>query len=211
MTAIDHLVYAGPDLQALVAQVTELTRVAPVDGGRHEGRGTANALLGLGEGRYLELLGPDPEQGEPDRPRPLRVDEVSAPTMVGWAVNLGGSGRDIEALVTSARADGYDPGVVAPMSRRTADGELLAWQLTPPEGGLGGAIPFLIDWGQTPHPSVDLPSVELTALHLEHPEPETVRAALTAVDSVGLVQVGAGQRLRIRAELRTLRGVVTLG
>ncbi|QOR70492.1 VOC family protein [Ruania alkalisoli] len=211
MTAIDHLVYAGPDLQALVREVADLTGVEPVAGGSHEGRGTANALLGLGEGRYLELLGPDPDQGEPDRPRPLRVDEVSGPTMVGWAVNLGGAGRDIEALVNSSQADGYDPGPVAPMSRRTADGDLLAWRLTPPEGGRGGAIPFLIDWGTTSHPSADLPAVELTGLRLEHPEPEVVRAALTAVDAVGLVDVHAGERLRIVAELRTPRGVVTLG
>src|SRR5699024_111882 len=84
--ACDHIVCAGPDLQALIDHAHTVTGLAPVPSGSHEGRGTANALLGLGQGRYLELLGPDPYQGEPAGPRMLRVDEVSAPTVVGWAV-----------------------------------------------------------------------------------------------------------------------------
>ncbi|SEE68999.1 VOC family protein [Ruania alba] len=207
MSELDHLVYAGPDLQVLVEEVHELTGVRPVAGGSHEGRGTANALLGLGEGRYLELLGPDPEQGEPDRPRPLRVDQVTAPTMVGWAVRP----TDIEAVAASARDSVYDPGPVAPMSRRTTDGDLLSWRLTPPEGGLEGAIPFLIDWQDTPHPSGALPGVELTSLTLEHPDPDQVRPALDALGALELVQLRAGERLRIVAELDTPRGLVHLG
>ena len=43
--AIDHLVYAVPDLAAAVADIEERTGVAPVPGGAHVGRGTYNALL----------------------------------------------------------------------------------------------------------------------------------------------------------------------
>ena len=204
---LDHLVYAGPDLGALVAGVHAATGVAPQPGGSHEGRGTANVLLGLGPGRYLELLGPDPDQGEPDRPRPLRVDQVTAPTMVGWAVRTPG----IDHLVDSARADGYDPGPVAPMSRRTPEGELLSWRLSPPEGGFDGAVPFLIDWQDSPHPSELLPAVSLREVLITHPRVSDVGTALTAVGAFDLVRLEPGDTFRMIVTLETPNGLVTLG
>ncbi|WP_147919015.1 VOC family protein [Ruania zhangjianzhongii] len=204
---LDHLVYAGPDLAALVAQVRTSTGIAPQPGGSHEGRGTANALLGLGAGRYLELLGPDPDQGDPDRPRPLRVDEVSAPTVVGWAVRT----PSVDHLVDSARADGYDPGPVAPMSRRTPDGDLLSWRLTPPEGGFDGAVPFLIDWQDSPHPAEGLPTVSLNEVVIAHPQVTDVRTALTAVGAFDLIRLEHGDTFRMRIVLDTPDGQVTLG
>lgn len=204
---LDHLVYAGPDLEVLQREVEELTGVAPRPGGSHEARGTANALLGLGGGRYLELLGPDPNQGEPERPRPLRVDEVSAPTLVGWAVRT----QSIDRLVDSARADGYDPGPVAAMSRIPPDGTRLSWRLTPPEGGFDGAMPFLIDWQDSPHPSETLPAVALTAMEIEHPQVSEVRTALTAVGALDLVDLRPGSTFRMQIMLDTPQGRVALG
>ncbi|MFD1719661.1 VOC family protein [Georgenia deserti] len=204
---LDHLVYAGPDLQALIDEVHRLTGVEPVAGGRHEGRGTANALLGLGAGRYLELLGPDPDQPEPDRPRPLRVDEVDRPTLVGWAVRTSA----IDDVVASAREAGYDPGDVQAMSRRTPSGDVLRWRLTPPEGGLGGAVPFLIDWQDSPHPSHGLPEVGLHGLTITCPEAAQVSTALGAVGAAELAAVSEGPVLRLSAELDTAGGIRTLG
>lgn len=204
---LDHLVYAGPDLGALVAEVHAATGVAPQPGGSHEGRGTANVLLGLGPERYLELLGPDPDQGEPDRPRPLRVDQVTAPTMVGWAVRTPG----IDHLADSARADGYDPGPVAPMSRRTPEGELLNWRLSPPEGGFDGAVPFLIDWQESPHPSEHLPAVSLREVVITHPQVSDVGTALTAVGAFDLVRLEPGDTFRMSITLETPNGDVALG
>lgn len=139
--------------------------------------------MGLGAGRYIELIGPDPEQDDPSEARPLRVDEVTATTVVGWAVRP----EDIDALVQSARDAGYDPGESKPMDRQTPSGDVLAWRLTPPSGGLGGTIPFLIDWQDSVHPSEGLPSVTLLSLELTHPDPEAVRTALDAVDALGIV------------------------
>ncbi|MFB7632383.1 VOC family protein [Streptomyces sp. NPDC056149] len=174
---LDHLVYATPDLDRTVAEVAELTGVRPVLGGGHPGRGTRNHLLGLGSGGYLEIIGPDPAQPEPARPRWFGIDALDGPRLVTWAVRVTG----IAGRVARARAAGYDPGDPVAMSRRTPDGTELAWRLTPPGAG-GDLAPFLLDWGDTPHPAgAGLPAVPLLSLSATHPDPAAVRAAWAAL------------------------------
>ncbi|MPY80645.1 MAG: hypothetical protein GEV04_19795 [Actinophytocola sp.] len=75
----------GPDLNGLVATVARTIGVQPPQpGGRHEGHGTRNYLVGLAGGRYLELLGPDLDQPDPAGPRQFGVDELTGPALVGW-------------------------------------------------------------------------------------------------------------------------------
>lgn len=175
---MDHLVYATPDLEATVREVTRLLGVRPAEGGRHVGLGTRNHLLGLGGRRYLEIIGPDPDQPAPGVPRPFGLDTLTGARLVTWAVEP----ADLDATVAAAKDRGYDPGPVVPMSRRTPDGDLLEWRLTfPPEGNAGGLVPFLIDWGATTHPTANLPVVELTGFHGGHPDPAVVRTALAAL------------------------------
>ena len=54
-------------------------------GGSHPGRGTRNTLLALGARCYLEILGPDPAQPPPERPRTRGIDQLLAARLVGWA------------------------------------------------------------------------------------------------------------------------------
>lgn len=204
---VDHLVWAGPDLDRLVEHVTVQTGTTPVYGGRHEGRGTHNYLVGLGPGRYLELLGPDPGQPEPSRPRPMRVDGLTDAALVGWAVRT----DDIEGRVAAARDRGYDPGDIAEMSRRTSDGTLLTWRLTPPEGGFDGVVPFVIDWLDSPHPASGLSSsMTLAGLTLRHPEPDKVSEALTALGLDDVAEVVEDPTPGISAVLTSLRGDVLI-
>lgn len=208
MSQLDHIVIAGPDLKALAAEFQELTGIRPVPGGKHEGRGTANQLVGLGEGRYIELIGPDPDQPEPGQPRPLRVDEVTGATVVGWAVRP----DDIDAQVATARDAGYDPGQPEPMSRSTPGGEVVSWRLTPPSGGLGGAVPFLIDWQDTTHPSGALPAVSLRSFTITHPDSGAVRKALAAIAALQPVSaIKQGDAVSLAVELDTPNGRVRFG
>lgn len=103
---LDHLVYAGPDLADAVIRVTELIGVAPVPGGSHVGLGTANYLVALGGRAYLEIVGPDPAQPDPERPRPLGIDTLDAPKLVAWSVRT----PEIDQVIATARARGFDPG-----------------------------------------------------------------------------------------------------
>lgn len=178
---LDHLVLATPDLGATVADFTRRTGVPPVPGGAHVGRGTRNFLVSLGGSSYLEIIGPDPEQTDPDVPRPFAVDDLAAARTVTWAV----SPPDLDAAVMSARARGYDPGDIRPMSRRRPDGTLLRWRLT--DGDTqhpSGLVPFLIDWGSAVHPSASgLPVTRLLRLSASAPDPAEIRPLLAAVDA----------------------------
>ena len=203
---LDHLVLAGPDLAQAVAWFAELTGVEPAPGGSHVGLGTANQLVGLGGRAYLEIIGPDPHQPAPAGPRPFGIDELTAPRIVTWAVAT----ADVAGLVASARAAGYDPGDPAAMSRRTPDGALLEWRLTEPRVDRGGGlVPFVIDWGATPHPTTrGLPEVRLIEFSARHPEPSALRPAL---DALGVdLPLGRGELAALTAVVQGTDGPVPL-
>ncbi|MFI0354749.1 VOC family protein [Actinomadura sp. 9N407] len=194
ISSVDHLVYAGPDLAEAVGRIAERAGVRPVEGGPHPGLGTRNFLLGLGGRSYLEIVGPDPDQPVPSRPRPFAVDTLAAPALVGWALAV--EPGTLDERVARARGAGHDPGTPAAMSRRRPDGTLLAWRLTPPRTG---PFPFLIDWGDTPHPAAALPVVPLDSFEITHPDPEAARAALAAlgVPDAPVAEGEPGLRARI--------------
>jgi catechol 2,3-dioxygenase-like lactoylglutathione lyase family enzyme len=178
---LDHVVYAVPDLDEAVDELERRLGVRAARGGQHPGQGTHNALLSLGDGQYLEIIAPDPDQPAPSGPRPFGVDAAGPKRVAGWAWRV----DDIDATVAQARAHGYDPGDAIAMNRLTTDGVELNWRLA-----LGatheGAVPFLIDWGNTPHPSTAAPTgLTLTSLRIEHPGAATIASALRAIGAHG--------------------------
>jgi hypothetical protein len=202
---IDHLVYGTSDLAATVAELGDRLGVELTPGGQHVGLGTRNYLAALGNGAYLEVIGPDPDQPVPDQPRPFGVDEPTSPRLLVWAARVDG----IQNAVDRAQSVGYDPGPILGMSRRRVDGVLLEWQLTlPGPENEGGLVPFLIDWGSSPHPSEDaVAGLELVSLTGTHPAPDRVAAKLAALDVELPVAVGEPA---LRAVLRTPAGQVVL-
>lgn len=174
-TLLDHLVLATPDLEGTVAAFADATGVEPVVGGRHGRWGTRNYLVGLGGTAYLEFLGADPEAA-PTAHSPFPLDRER---LVTWAIHP----ADVDGFVAAARAQGVELGEVVALSRRTADGGMLRWRLSEVEPApYGGLVPFVIDWGRTPHPTTTgLPEVELVKLRATHPEPEEVRAVLSGL------------------------------
>jgi hypothetical protein len=183
---LDHLVVGVPDLSSAIDEFRAQLGVAPRFGGRHEGLGTHNAILPLAGSRYVELIGADPRsERTSEHPRPFGLDHLRTTRLVTWAVRSHAIESDLEA----ARRQGYDPGRLLSLSRQEPDGELLRWKLSlRPEPFGDGLVPFVIDWGETRHPSEAAESeagesaqCELHGFSGHHPDPVTLAKALTAL------------------------------
>jgi hypothetical protein len=202
--AIDHLMYATLDFEATVRRLEQTWGVQLTPGGEHPDLGTVNALADLDGGAYLEVLGPKPGAT-------LREDWQAylAPLQdrIGfWVIHV----RDMAAAVERARAAGYDPGTPEREERLRPDGVLLGWQFCWPGLNADPVVPFLIDWGSTPHPSVDsAKGLRLAGLRAEHPDPPGVRAKLAALGTD--VDVAQGPAPRVYATLETPKGRFEIG
>ncbi len=188
--AVDHLVWGGADLDAEVERLERLLGVRAAVGGRHPGRGTHNAVIGLGPETYLEIITPDASQPEPEGPRPFGLDSLDTPRLVAWSVRA----SDLAARARRARAAGLPLGPVSEMSRRRADGTLLEWTLTAlPTDAVRPAIPFLIDWGRTPHPAATAPpGCRLVALSGTDPDAGRWRPLLASIGVRLTLEEGPG-------------------
>ncbi|MFK8023684.1 MAG: VOC family protein [Ilumatobacter sp.] len=190
MAVIDHLVIAVPDLDRGIDWFEQSVGIRPAFGGAHDGMGTHNALASLGDS-YVELIAPDPNQPEPSGPRPFGVNRDSDPALVTFAARPS-DGETIEYLANVMRSNGHEPGPLAEMSRTTSDGTTLRWRLTFPTGERDGFVPFLIDWGDTPHPASTAPDgarlIELRGATTQHLE---VNAVLDAIGIGGFASGGS--------------------
>jgi hypothetical protein len=203
---VDHLVWAGPRLDGEIARLEALTGIRAAPGGRHPAEGTHNALLSLGQGRYLELLAPDPDAPAPGRPRWFALDTLRRPRLVTWAVRA----LDLERQAAAVREAGHPLGEIRVGRRELGDGTALSWRLTYPDVHLGdGLVPFMIDWGRSPHPSITAPQgVVLRGLRAEHPDPDAIHRLLRPLGIDLMVDRAAAPALV--ATLDTPRGSVEL-
>lgn len=206
LESVDHLIRVARDLGEGIAEVEAQLGVRAAIGGRHPGRGTHNALLGLGEGVYLEILAPDPAQPAPARPRWLGVDAAGAPRLSGWAAKS----ADVATTIAAAARAGVRLGAAIRGGREAPDGTRLDWTVSDPDVvASAGLVPFLIDWGSTPHPSIGAPrGARLIALTAEHPDADAVRAQLRALGIDMDVRIAAAPALV--ATVACARGEVEL-
>src|SRR6267143_1285661 len=149
---LEHIILGCKDLDRGIDLVEENTGVHPAIGGVHPGRGTRNALLSLGERRYLEIIAPDPAQQKIVHFPQIR--EMKDPRLIGWAVHP----SDIAATAKLLRDNqiafqGPDDG-----SRKRPDGRVLNWKTINLADDRHGILPFFIEWsGDSVHPSNDAP------------------------------------------------------
>ena len=165
--AIDHLMWACSDLESGIAAIESMTGKTPTPGGPHPGFGTRNALLDLANTTYLEIIAPDPEQSLKGN----RGDEfaaLDAPYLRTWAIRV----EDLLASRDLLKSLGFEPRGPSAMSRALPSGELISWELLflsqrngagAERAFAGAALPFFIDWKDSPHPCTSLePGCELT-------------------------------------------------
>jgi len=203
---LDHLVLGTPDVASTSAWIESATGVSPSTGGPHPGRGTHNVLCSFGPSTYLEIIGPDPAQADPDGPRPFGVDGLSEPRLVTWCARP----PDLDAHIEAARTAGVEYSSPEPMSRQAPSGRLdwrLAFVRSVDEGGI---VPFVIDWGHSTHPATTAAAgLHLESLTATHPDAERISTTLGSLDIA--LDVKPGDRSALLAVFAGPRGQVQLG
>jgi hypothetical protein len=201
---LDHILLGCSDLDRGIAFVEEGTGVRAAMGGVHPGRGTRNALISLGERRYLEVIAPDPAQSEIVHFPQLR--SMTDPRLIGWAVHP----PDIAAVAKQLRENqiaftGPDEG-----SRKPPDGRILTWKTINLADDRDGLLPFFIEWSaDSVHPSKDAPAhCTLDYFEIMSADPEELGSTLKRI---GLdVPVQRSDKARLRALLTGPKGDLAL-
>jgi Glyoxalase-like domain len=151
-TLLDHIILGCNDLDKGIDLVEENTGVRPAIGGVHPGRGTRNALLSLGERRYLEIIAPDPAQSQIVHYPQIR--SMTDPRLIGWAVHP----PDIADVAKQLRENNVEFNGPDDGSRKRPDGQVLNWKTVNLADDRHGLLPFFIEWSAgSVHPSVDAP------------------------------------------------------
>jgi catechol 2,3-dioxygenase-like lactoylglutathione lyase family enzyme len=211
---LDHFILGCDDLDRGVAFVEQRTGVRAAFGGVHPGRGTRNALLSLGERRYLEIMAPDPAQNvAPGAPVPgsrpsqiTKLRELREPRLVGWAAHPG----DLEkfaARLRDARIEFEGPRAG---SRQRPDGKIVHWKTLTFKDDKDGLLPFFIEWSaDSIHPSSDAPKgCRLTHFAVVTPNTGdlTKMAELLQVD----MPIASGDKIALQATILGPKGELLL-
>jgi hypothetical protein len=201
---LDHILLGSNDLERGIAFVEEHTGVRAAFGGVHPGRGTENALLSLGERRYLEIIAPDPKQSAVEQYSVIA--RLKEPRLIGWAAHR----NDLKEFAEQLRKEGI--GFEGPQagSRQRPDGKVLNWKALRLKDDHGGLLPFFIEWSQDSiHPSVDAPKgCTLTRFEATAPNAEDLLSALSRVQ-VDL-QVRTLDHPSLRASISSPKGEFSL-
>jgi hypothetical protein len=201
---LDHFIYAGRDLDPLIAQFESLSGVAAGRGGRHPGLGTRNALASLGPDVYFELLAVDPEQPL-DGTMGGRIEALPSPRLFAYMMKGQSLERQKEVLAHNGiGADLFDA------SRTTPDGRTLKWRLlVPHDNPLGDFVPKFIDWLDTPHPSTtSVTGCTFDRFEIGHPDAAELGALLRALGAN--VTVERADRPYFRLRIDTPKGLLNL-
>jgi hypothetical protein len=201
---LDHFILGCSDLDHGIAYVEQRTGVRAAFGGAHPGRGTRNALLSLGERRYLEIMAPDPAQQV--TPQILRLRELKEPSIVGWAAHPG----DLEKFSAHLREAGVSFEGPRPGSRQRPDGKLLHWKSLTLKDDQSGLLPFFIEWSaDSLHPSADAPKgCTLAHFGAVTPKPDELNkiAALLQLD----IPISRGDKTALHAVIVGPKGELAL-
>lgn len=204
MAEIDHIVLGARTLEEGAAFVEQHLGVKPRPGGRHDGFGTHNMLLGLGRGTYLEVIAPDPAQPEPPHSRLFDLDDPSLkvaleaePRLIAWVART----PVLDAVVARL---GHRAGEVKEMSRGD-----LHWRMAfpPQRQDMDNLIPALIEWkGEGASSRIPDSHVRLLALEAEHPDADAVKAALGERGLEEAMRVRRSPHARLVARFRRADG-----
>jgi Glyoxalase-like domain len=143
MMELDHVLVAVDDLDAAAEEVEERHALASVEGGRHQGLGTANRIVPLGE-TYLELVAVVDEAEAANSGFGSWVAGGVQPRLLGWCVRT----DDLDGVADRLGL------TIADGARARPDGTVLRWRMAGLERSADEpSLPFFIEWrAGTPYP-----------------------------------------------------------
>ncbi|MEM6578624.1 MAG: VOC family protein [Pseudomonadota bacterium] len=170
---LDHFAIAAGTLEEGVEWVEMQLGVRMKPGGRHAHYGTHNALLGLEDALYLEVISIDALAEPAVRPRWFDLDRLSGgPRVQIWACQSEDLPRTLDRHPKAGEA--------VPLERGD-----LKWRMAVPPSGIlpyDNCFPALMQWDVDDHPARRLMSsgCRLTRLTVRHPEAKALQRELAA-------------------------------
>lgn len=207
----DHLTLIAPSLAEGAAHIRACLGLDIPYGRAHDGMGTHNHLLRLGDDVYLEVIAVDPAAPLPGRPRWFGLDDAA---LVRSSWDDGFRLRGWVARTTSISGLLARHGdILGEEVRLLGSGRSFSFAV-PPGGALplGGLAPSVIDRGGHPPSIAAMPDLgaRLRSFAVEHPEPAEVRALYERLGVENPPEIRRGERLRYRAAIETPAGLKEL-
>ena len=209
---LDHIIWACADLERGSRRFEALTGVRPRYVGVHASGLTHNALVGLGNRCYLEILAPVGPAGPGDDHWCRLARGAQEPQVLTYCLR---SPRPLSELASTFEAFGWKNAVVASNGRTTQEGVRLRWQwLGPTVERFGLAFPFFIDWLDSPHPAESFEAAQpgsgilLQGFAVGHPDAAELRRTLAEIGSA--VETYAAGDVGFQVQLQTPLGTVSL-
>ena len=201
---LDHIIILVASLADFQKDFGERYGVELTQGGAHPYLGTANLLADLGNGTYLEVLGPNPDLESPTGMGEMLVG-YDQPQVTWFAVAT----DHHDQVQADAEAAGLTFLGPSPGSRESAEGKLLQWSSAIVAGhGYGEQVPFFIDWGDTRHPSQSsAKGLELLEFTVLHPQAQALASIYEAVGIV--VPLETAEKPGFRLRINTPHGEVS--
>eukprot|EP00811_Abedinium_folium_P003887 NODE_13576_length_1158_cov_4.934045.p1 GENE.NODE_13576_length_1158_cov_4.934045~~NODE_13576_length_1158_cov_4.934045.p1 ORF type:complete len:280 (+),score=57.61 NODE_13576_length_1158_cov_4.934045:142-981(+) len=226
---LDHIVYEVESVQSACDVFEQITGIRPRYGSKHDALGLHNAIVGLGEGRYIEFLAKSPveilnAQQRESTPTPVTVLGIDGerPRLATWCCSTEDVGiSGLVAELTKLPVRQTFPAEITVQNRDLRGGGHLTWRIAADRhrecpGGdmpLGGILPFLIDWmrGADCRPGVVAPKgCELVALKATHPDVAQTCSLLRLMRADHLITVDHGPRPRLSAVIQHPGGQLVL-
>lgn len=182
MIELDHILIAVDDLKAGAQEVEARHRLASVEGGRHQGLGTADRIVPLGES-YLELVAVVDDAEAAESGFGSWVALGARPRLLGWCLRT----DELDAVAGRLGL------TIANGARARPDGTVLRWRMTGLERSAEEpSLPFFIEWGPgMPYPGEALAqSAAIDELRLQG-DPDRIARWADGADV--RIEAGAGR------------------
>ena len=185
----------------------EISGIRPAFGGYHTTQGTKNAVVNLGNKRYLEILAADDTNKAINPPRWMGIDFLEAAQFTRWSLKSTDLPTDSQILKK------YDAkmGRIEGGQRKTTNGNILTWQMIMPlVAPQVEVMPFMTDWQNSEvHPTDTMPNqCELLSMHFTHPTPNLLVPTLRELALE--LAIKKQENKSIKAKIRCPKGIIEI-